>query len=314
MVSGGFDKSILPLETEFHYSIKSSETFQRPFQEFQTTLDLDTPTGGHCMVYIVQDNFLVAGGMTFNYPLTLQTTYMKNFKSGAFISLAPLWISRVNHVCFSRITADGKFQVVVAGGRKWLQAENITSFPTETYLDSVEIFQIGPTELKDQHWEPGPKLPYPLAFASTVITARGSWIVGGKTSPRYGPESFTNVIWTLTQDDIWIKLAYEIKEARSSFVTAAVNSLNLIDKPEALDQELKEILKRGRLRQTTLQVKNHAYVIDQTDIYDLRLTESFELEVVSASLNSWPDDTTDSFGSTWNGYFVLFRAQGLVSI
>ncbi len=58
----------------------------------------------------------------------------------------------------------------MAGGRHWIQPNDLDLDPIEQFTSSVEIL-----ELNNTSWTSGPNLPNPLAFASVVDTPKGSW-------------------------------------------------------------------------------------------------------------------------------------------
>ena len=157
------------------------------------------------MVRVNSSTFLLIGGVQedpfYGANFNSSKTFFVNLDSGNWSTGPELKIGRSYHVC-GKISQDGKFSIIVAGGYN-----NKFGFD----LSSVEVLDEGATE-----WQKGPELPVKLNGAAMVEDVKGGLIlIGGQSH-----EEYLDTLYELKdRKSDWLKLPQKLRIGRA-FATA----------------------------------------------------------------------------------------------
>ena len=198
----------------------------------------------------------------------------------------------------------------------------MSDLPSVIYLDTTEIFLP-----EEKHWIEGPKLPFPLAFASSVFTPKGNWIVGGRTSFS-DPSEVSKFLLTMREDAsgsfYWELLGYELQQPRHSFNVLSVTTDNIRDPLEGksemiprdimipkTDGVLRELCDNDKDASAIFCPSQHLMVITGDKVRDYKHLRGV-LIPSNLTYQRWPQRIVSELVSNFDETLRTFSAPGLV--
>ena len=282
---------------------------------------------GHCMVHVEDRYFMVVGGMDESVKVANPGSFYVNYITGDYMPLPYMQQSRTNLVCLKHYTPSGDTLIIAAGGRYFHKPNHKKEVLTK-YLDSTEIFSTS-----QKRWIPGPKLPRPLAFASSVVTPKASWIVGGRYDPL-DPSMLSKYILAIREDPTtgaldWEMLGYELKTPKHSFNVLSITTENFRP-PLNPDQEIiprnyiipKEPAALSKICDNKAQGKKaifcpatHILVINENQVRDYKHIpdRGVLIPYSNYSYPNWPQSTISWTPSRFNHQLGTFKSLGIMS-
>lgn len=172
-VTGGFTGN---LDINDLSSITDSTLVISGRNQIQAGPTMPKKLGGHCMIHIEGKYFMLIGGIEAKVKITSPGSFYINYINGDYLELPYMKLGRMNHACMKHVSQfDDEIRVVVAGGRYFSSANGFASIE-QVYSRTSEIFIAS-----SRSWIQGPDLPFPLAYAVSVVTPLQTIIIGGKT-------------------------------------------------------------------------------------------------------------------------------------
>ena len=278
---------------------------------------------GHCMVHLEDRYFMVVGGQDENIRLGNIGAFYMNYITGDYMPLPYMKQSRINLACIKHYSLSGDVLVIAAGGRYFHKPESIADQAPVKYLDTTEVFST-----KQKRWIEGPKLPFPLAFASTVFTPNGNWIVGGRTDPL-DLTMVSQYILTIHEDEVtgtlrWQYLGYELKVPRHSFNVLSITTDNIktvlksdqeiIPRSHVIPKDplaLKELCEnKQKLQKAIFCPSQHLLVIRGKEVRDYKHIPDRRVLVpyTNYSYPNWPQDVTSTTTTKFNIELGSFKS------
>ena len=283
---------------------------------------------GHCMVHIEDRYFMVVGGQDENIRLANPGAFYMNYITGDYMPLPYMKQSRMNLACIKHYSLSGDVLVIAAGGRYFNKPESISDQASPMYLDTTEVFST-----KHKRWIEGPKLPFPLAFASSVVTPRESWIAGGRTDPL-DSNMISQYILAVKEDEVtgtlsWQFLGYELKLPRHSFNVLSITTDNIktavnpdqeiIPRNYVIPKEplaLADLCENKQRRQKAIFCPSqHILVIKGNQVRDYKHISDRRVLVPYSNYSypNWPQDVVSTIPTKFNDELGTFKSLSFLS-
>ena len=198
----------------------------------------------------------------------------------------------------------------------------MSDLPSTVYLDTTEIFLP-----EEKRWIEGPKLPFPLAFASSVFTPKGNWIVGGRTSYS-DPSAVSKFLLTMREEAsgslFWELLGYELQQPRHSFNVLSITTENIRDPMEGQseiiprdlmipknDGVLKDLCDNDKENNAIFCPSQHLLVITGDKVRDYKHVRGV-LIPSNLTYDRWPQSVISEVTSNFDETLRTSSAHGLV--
>ena len=164
---------------------------------------------GHCVANInITHGFIVGGRNELSY---IRSSYILTLSSNYWVWIGDMVYDRSGHICGITKGANGKQNVITAGGKDVLEVE----------IYSFDVMK----------WESGPPLPHEMDMAQSTETKNGLLIFGGfhlGRCPVNTRECFSSrYIYELKNQSHWSIKDFSMDIPRSHFISIRITSENL---------------------------------------------------------------------------------------